>query len=172
MAAMIGMSRQDVEALCAEFAGGGVLQPANYNAPDQIVVAGESARVQALVAATTARRLGRAVLLNVSAPFHCAMLQLAAERLAAVLSQVSCSRFTIPVISNVTAAVYAAPQEVPALLAAQVTAPVRWEESMQYAMAQGCEAVLEVGPGKVLASLMRRIARQVRIMSLEAMLAS
>jgi [acyl-carrier-protein] S-malonyltransferase len=172
MAAMIGMSRQDVEALCAEFAGGGVLQPANYNAPDQIVVAGESARVQALVQAATTRRMGRAVMLNVSAPFHCAMLQPAADRLAAVLAQVSWGRFAIPVISNVTAAVHASPQEVPALLVTQVTAPVRWEESMQYAIAQGCEAVLEVGPGKVLASLMRRIARQVRVMSLEAMLAS
>lgn len=171
MAAMIGISRQDVEALCAEFAGGGVLQPANYNAPDQIVVAGERARVQAMVEVATMRRMGRAVMLNVSAPFHCSMLQPAAERLAAVLAQVACGRFAIPVISNVTAAVHASAQEVPALLVAQVTAPVRWEESMQYAVAQGCEAVLEVGPGKVLASLMRRIARQVRIMSLEAMLA-
>jgi [acyl-carrier-protein] S-malonyltransferase len=172
MAAMIGISRQDVEALCAECADGGVLQPANYNAPDQIVIAGESARVQAAVQAASARRLGRAVLLKVSAPFHCAMLHPAAERLAAVLAQISYGTFDIPVISNVTAVAHPSPQEVPALLVAQVTAPVRWEESMQYAVAQGCEAMLEVGPGKVLASLMRRIAHQVRILSLEAMLAA
>jgi [acyl-carrier-protein] S-malonyltransferase len=171
MAALLGMSGQGVEALCAEFAGDGVLQPANYNAPDQIVIAGDTGRVQAAVQAVSARRLGRAVLLNVSAPFHCALLQPAADRLAQVLGQVAFGQLAFPVLSNVTAAPHPSAQEVRALLVAQVAAPVRWEESMRYALAQGCDAVLEVGPGKVLASLMRRIERHVQIVSLDEMLA-
>ncbi|GIX46408.1 MAG: hypothetical protein KatS3mg131_0619 [Candidatus Tectimicrobiota bacterium] len=148
MAAMLGMRREDVEALCAEFADGGVLQPANYNAPDQIVIAGETARVQAAVAAVKTRRLGRAVLLNVSAPFHCRLLQPAAERLAAVLAQVPIGDFALPVLSNVTATPYPSPAAVRELLVAQVCAPVRWEDCMRYAIAQGCDALLEVGAGQ------------------------
>jgi [acyl-carrier-protein] S-malonyltransferase len=170
MAAMMGMLRQDVEALCAEFARHGVLQPANYNAPDQIVIAGDTACVQAAVAAVKERRLGRAVLLNVSAPFHCQLLHPAAEQLAAVLAAVPVGHFALPVIANVTAAPYPSAPAVKELLVAQVCAPVRWEESMQYAVAQGCETFLEIGPGKVLSGLMRRIAPQMNILALDAML--
>lgn len=170
MAAMMSMARQDVEALCAEFTQGGVLQPANYNAPDQIVIAGDTARVHAAVEAAKARRLGRTVLLNVSAPFHCQLLQPAAVRLAEVLSQVAFSRFALPVISNVTAASHPSPQQVQELLVEQVAAPVRWEDSMRYAVAQGCDTLLEVGPGKVLSSLMRRIERQVQLLALDDLL--
>jgi [acyl-carrier-protein] S-malonyltransferase len=171
MAALLGVPCQAVEALCAEFAGEGVLQPANYNAPDQIVIAGDTARVQAAVQAVGTRRLGRAVLLNVSAPFHCSLLRPAADRLAQILEQIPCGRLAFPVISNVTAAPHPSAQEVQALLVAQVAAPVRWEASMRYALAQGCDTVLEVGPGKVLASLMRRIERHVQIVSLDEIVA-
>ena len=170
MAAMLGMDRQTVEALCAEFAQGGVLQPANYNAPGQIVVAGESARVQAAVQAAKERQLGRTRLLNVSAPFHCAMLQAAADRLRAELAAVALHPLSIPVISNVTAEPHASPQTMKTLLIQQVCAPVRWEESMQYAVAQGCDSLLEVGPGTVLSGLMRRIAPQVEIGNLDDIL--
>lgn len=170
MAAMLGMARQEVDALCAEFAGDGVLQPANYNAPDQIVIAGDTARVQAAVAAVKARRLGRPVLLNVSAPFHCRLLQPAAERLATALAPVVCRPLTMPVLSNVTAEPHPSPQAVKELLVAQVCAPVRWEEAMRYAVAQGCDTLLEVGPGKVLSALMRRIAPQVQVLALDEVL--
>ena len=113
---------------------------------------------------------GRTVLLNVSAPFHCQMLQPAASRLSEVLSHVPVGHFALPVISNVTAAPHPSPQEVPRLLVQPVAAAVRWEDSMQYAIAQGCDAVLEVGPGKVLSSLMRRISRQVRTLALDDLL--
>jgi [acyl-carrier-protein] S-malonyltransferase len=170
MAAMLGMERQAVEALCAEFAGDGVLQPANYNAPGQIVIAGDTTRVEAAVTAVRERRLGRPRLLNVSAPFHCALLQPAAERLAAVLARVEWRPFAIPVISNVTAEPHASPRAAKELLVTQVSAPVRWEESMQYAVAQGCETLLEVGPGTVLSTMMRRIAPQVNVLALGDML--
>ena len=166
MAAVLGAERDTVEALCTEFAGAGVLQPANYNTPGQIVIAGETARVQAAVAAIKTRRLGRTTILKVSAPFHCAMLQPAATRLAAELGQVTFTAGAIPVIANVTAVPYPFAGEVRDLLVTQVCAPVRWEDSMQYAVTQGCEALLEVGPGTVLSGMMRRIARPVEVLAL------
>ena len=170
MAALLGVARQDVEALCAELGGDGVLQPANYNDPGQIVIAGETARVQAAVDAVKARRLGKPVLLKVSAPFHCRMLQPAAERLAHAFAQVLFHPFTIPVLSNVTAAPHAAPETVQDLLVQQVCAPVRWEEAMRYAVNHGCDALLEVGPGRTLAGMMKRIAPQIAILTLETFL--
>jgi len=170
MAALLGMARQDVEALCAEFGGAGVLQPANYNDPGQIVIAGETARVQAAVDAVKTRRLGKPVMLKVSAPFHCRMLQPAAERLAHALGQVTFHPFTIPVLSNVTATPYPAPQAVRDLLVQQVCAPVRWEDAMRYAVTQGCDALLEVGPGKALSGIMKRIAPEIEILALDEFL--
>lgn len=170
MAALMGIAREDVEALCAEFAGDGVLQPANYNAPDQIVIAGETARVHAAVEAAKERRTGRTVVLNVSAPFHCRMLQPAATRLAEELAEVTFHAFAMPVIANVTATPHPSASEVRDLLITQVASPVRWAESMQYAVAQGCDTLIEVGPGKVLASLMRRIARQVKARTVDEVL--
>ncbi|MGQ4806913.1 Malonyl CoA-acyl carrier protein transacylase [Candidatus Entotheonellaceae bacterium PAL068K] len=143
-----------------------MLQPANYNAPGQIVFAGETARVQAAVAAVKERRLGRTTLLKVSAPFHCAMLQPAATRLAAELVQVTFAACAIPVVANVTAALYLSAEGARDLLVAQICASVRWEDSMQYAVTQGCEALLEVGLGTVLSGLMRRVAPQVEILAL------
>lgn len=162
MAALLGMAAADVEALCQEFAGDGILQPANYNDPGQIVIAGESERVRAAVAAAQARRLGKTVLLNVSAPFHCRMLQPAAERLQHAMAGVSFGDFAFPVIANVTATPYPHSHVVQDLLVTQVCAPVRWEASMRYAVTQGCEMLVEVGPGKVLSGMMRRIARHVQ----------
>ena len=167
MAALLGVSQQDVEALCAEFVGDGILQPANYNDPGQIVIAGEAARVEAVVEAVKTRRLGRPRLLKVSAPFHCQMLQPAAERLADVLETVPCAPLAYPVLSNVTARPYASSEVVHDLLVTQVCSPVRWQQSMQYAVAQGCDGLLEVGPGNVLTGLMRRIAPDIEILSLD-----
>ena len=171
MAALVGVAPGDVDALCRELAARGVLQPANYNAPDQIVIAGSTACVQAVVAAVKARRLGRAIPLNVSAPFHCQMLRPAAAQLTAALAEVVVRDFAMPVIANVTAQPYPALAAVKELLVAQICAPVRWVESMHYAVAQGCQTLLEVGPGKVLAGLMRRIAPQIQTVTLEDALA-
>jgi [acyl-carrier-protein] S-malonyltransferase len=171
MAALLGVSRQDVEALCRAFAGTGVLQPANYNAPGQIVIAGDTACVHAAVASVKERNLGRTVLLNVSAPFHCQLLHPAAEQLAAILADIPSGQFAFPVVANVSATPYPSAEVVKAFLVQQVCAPVRWEESMQYAVAQGAEAFLEVGPGKVLSAMMRRIAPHVQVLVLDEILA-
>jgi [acyl-carrier-protein] S-malonyltransferase len=170
MAALLGVARPAVEALCAELRQDGVLQPANYNDPGQIVIAGETARVHAAIDAVKARRLGKPILLKVSAPFHCSMLQPAAERLTHAFAQVTFHPFTIPVLSNVTAAPHPAPEAVQDLLVQQVCAPVRWEDAMQYAVKHGCDALLEVGPGKALAGMMKRIAPQVEVLALDAFL--
>lgn len=170
MAALLGIARPDVEALCAEFGGAGVLQPANYNDPGQIVIAGETARVQAAVNAVKTRRLGKPIVLKVSAPFHCRMLSPAAERLAHELARVSFAPLSIPVLSNVTATPHPSAPAVRDLLVQQVCAPVRWEEAMRYAVAQGCDALLEVGPGKTLSGMMKRIAPQVEVLALDEFL--
>ncbi|ETX03088.1 MAG: hypothetical protein ETSY1_01305 [Candidatus Entotheonella factor] len=173
MAAMTRAAREDVGALCGEVgAGKGVLQPANYNSPEQTVIAGHTPLVQEAVEVAKARRLGRLVLLNVSAPFHCALLQPAALQLDAVLAEIPYGAFTYPVISNVTAELHPSPQEVRRLLVEQVTSPVRWVDSMQYAVAQGGNALLEVGPGNVLSGLMRRIDREVVVRSVDEILGS
>jgi [acyl-carrier-protein] S-malonyltransferase len=161
------VARQDVEALCTELEAGGVLQAANYNDPGQIVIAGETARIQAAVDAVKSRRLGKSILLKVSAPFHCRMLQPAAERLSHALAQVTFHPFAIPVLSNVTATPHPSPAAARELLVQQVCAAVRWEEGMRYAVDQGCEALLEVGPGKALSGMMKRIAPQVDILALD-----
>jgi [acyl-carrier-protein] S-malonyltransferase len=171
MAAMTRVPRQEVEALCVEVgADKGVLQPANYNSPEQTVIAGHTGLVHEAVAVAKERRLGRPVLLNVSAPFHCALLQPAASRLDTVLAEISYGEFARPVISNVTAAPHPSSQEVRHWLVEQVTSPVRWVDSMQYAVAQGCDTLLEVGPGNVLSGLMRRIDRGVRVLKLDEVL--
>ncbi len=168
MAAMTRAAREDVEALCAEVgAGKGVLQPANYNSPEQTVIAGHTPLVHEAVALAQERRLGRPVLLNVSAPFHCALLQPAASQLDTLLAETPYGAFARPVISNVTAKPHPSSQDVRRLLVEQVTSPVRWVDSMQYAVAQGCDRLLEVGPGNVLAGLMRRIDREVLVLKVE-----
>ena len=170
MAAVLGVPRQDVETLCRELEGDGVLQLANYNDPGQIVIAGEASLVATAMHVVKTRRLGKAIALKVSAPFHCRMLQPAAERLSQALSQVTFRPWSIPVLSNVTATPHPTPEAIADLLIQQVCAPVRWEEAMRYAVAQGCDALLEVGPGKALAGMMKRIAPEVQVLALETFL--
>ncbi len=167
MAAVLGLERAQVEQLCSECADGQVLSPANYNCPGQIVISGHT---EAVTRATRrAKEIGArdAVLLAVSAPFHCSLMKGAAERLAAVLEPVPVYDIHIPVISNVEADYYPAPERIKELLIQQVDHPVRWQESMEKMIASGIEEFLELGPGKVLAGLMKRINRTTAILSVE-----
>lgn len=157
MAALFGLSAEAVAQVCADVAQGEVVSPANLNGGEQIVVAGHVEAVRRAVAAAKARGAKRAVELAVSAPFHCALMSPAAEGLARVLETVPVSPLRIGVIANATAAVNQDPQQVKDLLVRQVTAPVRWEESMQKLHALGCEVAIEVGPGRALAGLLKRI---------------
>ncbi len=162
MAAVMGSKASVVEQACAqtESAGGGVVRPANYNGPAQTVIAGEASAVEA--ACEEAKRLGakRAVLLPVSAPFHCPLMQPAADALATELGGLGWRNLETPVMGNVEAQPYREAARIPDLLQAQVTAPVRFTESVAALVAAGVDRVLEVGPGSILSGLVARIERR------------
>jgi [acyl-carrier-protein] S-malonyltransferase len=157
MAALFNLSPEDVALVCAEAAQGEVVSPANLNGGGQIVIAGHASAVRRAVAGAKARGAKRAVELAVSAPFHCALMKPAADGLAKVLESVTVRSPRAQVVTNVTADANVDPQRVKDLLVQQVTAPVRWEESMRKLHDLGCTATVEVGPGKVLAGLLKRI---------------
>ena len=164
MAAIVGVEAATLEALCLEHsAAGDQVSIANENGGGQLVVAGHSAAVQRLVAAVKANR-GKAILLNVSAPFHCSLMQPAAERLAAALEQVHVRPLQVPVIANVDAAANEDAARVKDLLIRQITGRVRWEASVRNAVHIGITRCLELGHGKVLAGLIKRIAPELPVL--------
>lgn len=157
MAAILGLDLPTVEAVCREAAEGEVVEVANVNSPVQVVVAGHRAAVARAVALAAARGGKRSVMLPVSAPFHCALMAPAAERLAAVLREVPVAEPRIPVVRNVDAGLTTRAADVVPFLVRQVTAPVRWTECVTRMVAEGARTFLEVGPGRVLTGLLRRI---------------
>jgi [acyl-carrier-protein] S-malonyltransferase len=166
MAAILGMERAEVENLCKEAAGEEVLSPANFNCPGQIVIAGHSKAVQRAI--ERVKQNGRkAVLLPVSAPFHSPLMKPAGIRLEKALEEISVQDLNVPVVTNVEADINTSKERVKALLVAQVSNPVRWEESMRRMVEEGIEEVLEIGPGKVLSGLMKRIDPNIETMNIE-----
>jgi [acyl-carrier-protein] S-malonyltransferase len=157
MAAILGADDATVAAACRNAAQGHVVEPVNYNAPAQLVIAGERAAVER--AMQSAKELGarRAVLLPVSAPFHSSLMKPAAEKLAARLAQVPFAAPKVPVLHNVDVAAHSTADEIRAALAAQAAAPVRWTQTIQAFAAAGVTHVVECGPGRVLANLVKRI---------------
>ena len=162
MAAILGLDADAIADACREAAAGEVVSPANLNGGGQVVIAGHKAAVDRACAGAKARGAKRAIPLAVSAPFHCALMQPAADKLARELEQVKVSAPSVPVVSNVEAKPNQDAARVRELLTRQVTAPVRWEESVQCLVAMGVTDVVEVGAGNVLAGLVRRIAPAVR----------
>jgi [acyl-carrier-protein] S-malonyltransferase len=156
-----------VEALCQEVARGEVLSPANFNSPGQIAIAGHAAAVQRAVAIVSQQKGKKAVLLPVSAPFHSPLMKPAGERLKEELDKAEVGDLHFPVLSNAEAHFYPGRESVRALLVKQVDHPVRWEECMQRLLATGADLVLEVGPGKVLTGLMRRISKDTKTANVE-----
>jgi [acyl-carrier-protein] S-malonyltransferase len=166
MAAILGMERERIEKLCEESSTGEVLSPANFNCPGQIVIAGHSAAVQRAV--ERAKQEGKkAVLLPVSAPFHSPLMKPAGFRLERELQEISVKDLSVPVVTNVEAEPNRSRERVKELLVAQMSSPVRWEESMRRMIEEGVEQVLEIGPGKVLSGLMKRIDSRVETGNLE-----
>lgn len=161
MAALLGLDADVVVDVCNMVSQGEVVSAANLNAPGQIVIAGASGAVERAMTEAKARGAKRAVLLPVSAPFHCALMTPAAERLAERLAQVNVTTPTIPVINNVDVAVCESAEGIRDALVRQANSPVRWIETVQSMAGQGVKAVLECGPGKVLAGLTKRIDRNV-----------
>jgi len=161
MAAVLGLTPADVARVCdaTRAATGGVVTPANYNSPQQTVIAGDAAAVESACARAREGGAKRTIPLAVSAPFHCPLMAPAAEKLATELGRVRFSAASPPVITNVEAEPNADPGRMPALLEAQVTAPVRFVEMVERLAALGVTHVLEVGTGRVLVGLVARISR-------------
>ena len=157
MAAIMGADDAAVIEACREAAQGEVVEPVNFNAPGQLVIAGNKAAVERAIAAAKARGAKRGLLLPVSAPFHSSLLAPAAEKLAARLAQVAVVTPSIPVLHNVDVEVHPEPDAIRAALARQAASPVRWTQTIEALAARGVTQVVECGPGKVLTGLTRRI---------------
>lgn len=167
MAAILGIDSELLEKVCAEAAQGQVVSAANYNSPGQIVIAGHTAAVNRAIELAKDNGAKKAMLLPVSAPFHCALMMPAGERLASVLEHVVFQPLNIPVVTNVEARANADHSRIRELLVAQVSAPVRWDASVLTMVDQGVERFIEIGPGKVLSGLIRRIERKMAIANIE-----
>ena len=167
MAAILGLSDDDVRAACAEAAVIGVAEAVNYNSPAQVVIAGETAAVQAAMQSATAKGAKRTIILPVSVPSHCSLMKPAADKLAATLATVSFHQSAIPVVQNVAARVEADAEAIRQALLAQLYSPVQWVGTIEWLVAQGVTRTLECGPGKVLCGLNKRISKGLACESLE-----
>ncbi len=167
MAAILGMSLDAVAAVCGDAAQGEVCEPANVNSPDQIVISGHAAAVERAVKLAQERGAKRAIILPVSAPFHCSLMKPAQERLAVDLQNLKFSAPRFPVVCNVYARPVEDAESAREALIRQVTGSVKWNESVQLLIARGVHTFVEVGPGKVLCGLMRQIDRSKKCLNVE-----
>jgi [acyl-carrier-protein] S-malonyltransferase len=165
MAAVMGVAEEDLVKLCAECAQGEVLDLANFNAPGQIVIAGTKLAVERASARVVDLK-GRAIALKVSAPFHCALMEPAARVLKATLDKVAVERARFPVVANIDAKPGTDAAGTREKLVAQVAGTVRWEQSVRQMRLDGVTTMLELGPGKVLAGLCKRIDKDIRVISI------
>ena len=162
MAALLGMEPAKVMEVCEQAAEGQIVSPANMNSPAQVVIAGHTAAVERAVELAKAAGALKAVMLPVSAPFHCALMRPAQERLAADLDAIEFRDLQIPLVNNAGAKIIRTGAEAREGLKEQVPSPVRWEESIRLLAAEGVEDFLEVGPGRVLTGLLRGIDRALK----------
>jgi [acyl-carrier-protein] S-malonyltransferase len=170
MAAILGLEPPVVKEACAEaqkHESGKVVEPANYNSPEQTVIAGHASAVDRAIGICKSKGAKRAMPLPVSAPFHCSLMAPVQPRLADVLGGVQVKQPNAPVIANATAEPNTDPGRIVPLLLTQVTSPVRWVETVQKMALNGVEGIVELGPGKVLAGLIRRIDKGLRTWSVE-----
>ena len=162
MAALLGMELEDVQKLVADASSAGVCAIGNDNAPGQVVVSGATAAVLLAVELARERGVRKAVMLDVSAPFHCPLLQPAADAMREALAEISLDEPVVPLIANVTAAPVTDPEEIRRLLVEQVTATVRWRECVLAMGELGVDTLVEMGEGKVLSGMIRRINRDMK----------
>jgi [acyl-carrier-protein] S-malonyltransferase len=160
MAAILGLEDEQVSALCEQAAAGEVVSAANFNSPGQVVIAGNRAAVERAMALAKEKGAKRALPLPVSVPSHCSLMQPAAEAFAELLQGTEVQTPSIPVLHNVDTSAHAQPDEIRQILAAQLHSPVRWVETIMAMHAQGVDTILEMGPGKVLAGLTKRIEKK------------
>ena len=167
MAAMLSIDSDVLEDICREAAQGEVVSPANFNSPGQIVIAGSVAAVARAIEIAKGRGFRKAMLLPVSAPFHCEMMKPAADRLSAVLDATAVHDMSVPVVANADAAPNSQKERVKPLLVTQVCSPVLWEQSVNAMSALGVASYIELGPGKVLCGLVKRINKEAVLANIE-----
>lgn len=167
MAAVLGLEPEKVKAICDAVAEGQVLAPANYNSPEQTVIAGDAAAVERAMPKLKEAGAKRVLPLPVSAPFHCALMEPVKARLQPVLAGIAVKAPSVPVVTNVEATPNSDASRIVALLIEQVSAPVRWIECVQMLERQGVTRVVELGPGKVLAGLVKRISKAIEVVNVE-----
>ena len=170
MAAIIGLKREQVLDICRDSRKVGLVEPANYNAPGQIVVAGETRGIEYAVELAQKAGAKRAIILSVSAPFHCSLLAPAGVQLAEELKSVTVQDPIIPVIANVSGDYVQTGEDIRTALIRQVSHSVYWEDTVERMVQDGVEAFIEVGPGKVLSGFVKRIAKDVDIYNVEDMM--
>jgi [acyl-carrier-protein] S-malonyltransferase len=163
MAAIVGLPPEEVDAACRQAAQGEVVAPANYNSPEQTVIAGQAAAVRRASEACLQRGARKAIPLAVSAPFHCALMSPARERMRPLLEAAAFAEAALPVITNVDATEQKAGAGLRDALVRQIDSPVRWVESVLLLARQGVSRALEIGPGNVLAGLVRRIDKAIKV---------
>lgn len=161
MAAILGLGDDIVKEICATAASQGVAEAVNFNSPGQVVIAGSTKAISTAIDLAKEKGAKRALLLPVSVPSHCALMQPAAEKLAATLENITIQAPAIPVIHNVSVTTTNGETEIKQLLAQQLHSPVRWVETVQYLAAQNIDVLVECGPGKVLAGLTKRIDKSI-----------
>ena len=167
MAALLGCDLETVHSVCAEASELGVCSPANINTQGQTVIAGNKSAVEHAVALAKARGARKAVMLVVSAPFHCELMKPAAERLRPVLEELEFSDLSVPLVTNVDAEVIRSVGEARDALLRQVVSPVRWSESVRRLLDAGVTRFVEMGPGKVLSGLVKQMSREVQLLNVE-----
>ncbi len=160
MVSILGLERAQVEALCDQARGGEVLQIANYLCPGNLAISGSKAACQRAAEMAEGAGAMKAIPLAVAGAFHTSIMEPAVARLSAVLAEVSLAKPRIPVVSNVDAVPHDDPEEIRRLLVKQVVSPVRWEDSIRYLLSQEVDRFYEVGPGRVLRGLLKRIDRK------------
>jgi [acyl-carrier-protein] S-malonyltransferase len=167
MAAILGMERQDVEKTCHEAAKNGIVAPANYNSPGQIVIAGEKKAVEKAMELARAGGAKKVIPLSVSVPSHCAMMKTAGDRLAQELERVAISDLSFPIVNNADAKFVRKASELRPSLIKQISSPLFWEDSINTMAADGCDTFIEIGPGKVLSGLVKRIVKNAKVLNVE-----
>lgn len=164
MAAVLGLEASKIEEICSSI---GPVWPANYNCPGQVVISGQAEAVQEASRRMVEQGAKRVIPLAVSGPFHSPLMEPAAQEFAAYVAKTTLQRADIPVVGNVTAGPLQEPEELARELVTQIHSPVQWEQSIRYMLDQGVRVFVEVGPGQVLAGLVRRIDRRAEVYSVE-----
>lgn len=167
MAAILGLEAQDVIDCCKMASEVGIVEPANFNCPGQIVVAGEVKAVEKVVELCKEKGAKRSMVLPVSAPFHCSMLRPAGEKLAVELEKIELKDMNVPVVTNVTAEYIQEKSRVKELMVRQVSSSVLWENSVRKMIEDGVETFVEIGPGKVLSGFVKKISKEAKTLNVE-----